>query len=526
MKRKLFFLYIVLFVLIISCKKNSKEIPSNDLKQVNELEYSGEELAKMYCVSCHIFTEPKLLDKKTWKYGLLPQMGYRMGIYHNTPRKSLIESGPGGKLVESRGIFPIEPNISEKEWQLINNYFYDNAPDSLIVPKKDLKTSIKGLKVKIPEFHVSPPMVTAIKYNTELNQVYIADAKADFSTINILDKDLKSISTLALPSPISHIDYKKDTIYATLMGGFMPTDAPSGSIIKIFKLPGQTEYKGFSSILKNIQRPVHTTYTDINGDKKEDIIVCEYGNHTGKLSLYLKNNLGKYDKKILSNNPGASSVTVKDLNKDGLLDIISLMAQGNEEINVYYNLGNGEFKFKNLIKFPPCFGSVSFSMIDWNKDGFEDIIYVNGDNADYSMVSKPYHGLRIYLNDGENNFKESFFQHQNGAYKSITHDFDKDGDLDITLTSFFPDLINEPEEGFIYMDNISTKDSIKFNLKTFKQASLGRWLIIEKTDFDKNNFPELLLGSFTGMGINGDSDGKVGKKFMDTSPTIMTLKFD
>ncbi|WP_308991073.1 VCBS repeat-containing protein [Mariniflexile litorale] len=521
---QIFILFIIF--LSISCNNKTEKKPVLDAIKDEEIVFTGEELAKGYCASCHIYPEANLLDKKTWKHGTLPQMGYRMGIYDDTPRQSLIEAGIGGTLVEEKNIFPLKPILTKKQWKLIVDYYVKNAPDSLAVPHKVLKMGVKGLKIEIPEFHISPPMITAIKYNPELNQVYIADAKADYSTINVLDKNLKSISTLALPSPISHIDCKSDTIFATLMGGFMPTDAPSGSIIKIFKRPGENEYTGFSTILKNIQRPVHATYADMNGDKKEDIIVCEYGNHTGKLSLYLKNNLGQYDKKILSTDPGATTVTVKDFNQDGLPDIMTLMAQGKERIDVYYNQGNGNFKVNTLLNFPSCYGSVSFSIVDWNKDGYDDIIYINGDNADYSMILKPYHGLRIYLNDGKNNFTESFFQHQNGAYKSVCFDFDKDGDLDIALTSFFPDFVNDPQEGFIFMENISTKDSIKFNLKTFKQASSGRWLILEKTDFDKNNFPELLLGSFTGMGINGDVDGKIGKKFVETSPTIMVLKFD
>jgi len=526
MKSKLHVFILLTSILIISCNKKTEKRPIIRSTEDEEIVLTGEELAKGYCASCHIYPDPKLLDKKTWKYGALPQMGYRMGIYHDTPRQSLIETGIGGKLVEENNIFPTKPMVTEKQWNQIIDYYVKNAPDSLSVPHKKLKTGIKGLKINIPEFHISPPMVTAIKYNPVLRQVYVADAKADYSTINVLDQNFNSLSTLALPSPISDINFKTDTIYATLMGGFMPTDNPNGSVIKIFKLPGGNEYKGFTTILKNLQRPVHTTFTDINGDNLEDIIVCEYGNNTGKLSLFINRNNGQYERKLLSEDPGATTVTIKDLNQDGLPDIMALMAQGKERIDVYYNQGNGNFEAKTLLRFPSCYGSVSFSLVDWNKDGYDDIIYVNGDNADYSLILKPYHGLRIFLNDGKNNFTESFFQHQNGAYKAIVHDVDKEGDLDIALTTFFPDIINDPEEGFGFMKNVSTKDSIQFDLQTFKQASSGRWLIMEKTDFDKNNFPELLLGSFTGMGINGDKDGKIGERFIKNSPTLISLKFD
>ncbi len=487
---------------------------------------SGEELAKGYCASCHMFTEPSLMDKETWKYGILPQMGHRMGIYGSTPRESLIEKNAGGRLVQERNIFPEQPMVTEKQWQLINEYFYREAPANLEVPEKQLVVGVKNLEVEIPEFHIPPPLITAIKHNPDLNQVFVADVKSDYCTINVLDKDLNSLSTLALPHPISHIDFRGDSIMATMMGGFMPTDEPSGSVVKIFKVPGSgDEYKGFKKVLTNLQRPVHSSYSDLTGDGIEDIVVCEYGNHTGKLSLFIGVETGAYGKKILSYYPGATTTEIKDLNKDGLPDIIALMAQGRERIDAYFNKGNGEFSVKTLLRFSPIYGSVSFKLVDWNQDGHDDIIYVNGDNADYSRSFKPYHGLRIYLNDGENSFKEAFFQHQNGAYRAVPYDFDQDGDLDIALSSFFPDLVNQPEEGFVFMENVSTSDSIQFELKTFKEASSGRWLIMETADLNQDNFPELLLGSFVGMDVNGDTDGRVGQNLIQNSPTLIKLNF-
>ncbi|MEQ8554822.1 MAG: VCBS repeat-containing protein [Cyclobacteriaceae bacterium] len=513
----IFFFLLILF----SCGKKSGKEPV--FRGSNEL--SGEELAREYCTSCHMFVAPNMLNKEMWKYGLLPQMGHRMGIYGNTPRHTLIEKNEGGRLVVQANIFPEQPMVTDEQWGLIHEYFYEQAPEKLEIPEKELSFGIEGAEVEIPEFHIKPPMITAIAQHGD--QVYVADVKGDFCTINVLDRNLRSVSTLALPSPISHIGYKSDTLLATLMGGFMPTDEPTGSIIKMFKVAGSgNEYKAFQSVIKGLQRPVHTNYADLNGDDIDDIVVCEYGNHTGKLSLLIGNHNGTFNKQILSSDPGASYTVIKDLNQDGLPDIVALMAQGKERIDIYFNKGNGSFEAQTVLNFSPVYGSVSFDLVDWNKDGFEDIIYVNGDNADYSRTFKPYHGVRLYLNDGENNFREAFFQHQNGAYKAIPYDFDMDGDLDIAMTAFFPDLINAPEEGFIYMENVSTGDSIQFNLQTFKEAATGRWLVMEVVDLNDNDFPELLLGSFAGMAINDDVDGRVGQRLLERSPTLIKLVFN
>lgn len=493
---------------------------------MSEADYArAKTLAQTHCAACHQYPEPELLDKNTWRYGTLPQMGYRMGIYGETERQSLIEKNPGGQLVEAQSIFPTAPVLNKKEWELIHHFYEKNAPERLKVPAKVLKMEVPGVKTTIPDFHIAPPMITAIAYHPELKQYFVADTKADYSTINVLDDNLESVSTLALPSPVSDIQFRGDTILATLMGSFLPSDNPNGSIVKIFKVGGSTEYKGFTSIVKNLQRPVKAIYADMNDDGREDFIVCEYGNHTGKLTLFLNRGNGRYEQNVLSPDPGASAVEISDMNQDGRPDIVALMAQGKERIDVYYNQGNGQFAVQNLLQFPSVYGSVGLSVLDWNKDGHQDLLYVNGDNADYSMTLKPYHGVRLFLNDGQNNFSAAFFQHQNGAYKAIPADFDRDGDLDIALTSFFPDLKQTPEEGFIFMENVSTDDSLQFDLQTIPETASGRWLIMETADHNQDEVPELILGAFTGMGITGDDDGMLGERFRKSSPTLLLLDF-
>ena len=54
------------------------------------------------------------------------------------------------------------------------------------------------------------------------------------------------------------------------------------------------------------------------------------------------------------------------------------------------------------------YGSSYLELADMNNDGHLDILYTNGDNADYSYVLKKYHGLRIFINDGKNQFLVDF----------------------------------------------------------------------------------------------------------------------
>jgi hypothetical protein len=128
---------------------------------------------------------------------------------------------------------------------------------------------------------------------------------------------------------------------------------------------------------------------------------------------------------------------------------------------------------------------------DFNHDGNFDILYTNGDNADYSTILKPYHGVRVFMNDGKNKFSESWFYNMHGASQALARDFDGDGDIDIAAISFFPDFKNHPEEGFIYFEN----DGKTFKPHTTPMTKDSRWLVMDAADVDQDGDCDLLLGA-------------------------------
>jgi hypothetical protein len=115
----------------------------------------------------------------------------------------------------------------------------------------------------------------------------------------------------------------------------------------------------------------------------------------------------------------------------------------------YGGLGNGDYQQKIIEAIP---GSIALDVHDFNGDGYMDILYVNGDNFDHSQILKPYHGIRIFENDGENRFERKYFYPVYGAAKAQAHDFDLDGDLDLIVAANFADLKNNPERGIMYFE--------------------------------------------------------------------------
>ncbi|RYY09751.1 MAG: hypothetical protein EOO04_37920, partial [Chitinophagaceae bacterium] len=105
------------------------------------------------------------------------------------------------------------------------------------------------------------------------------------------------------------------------------------------------------------------------------------------------------------------------IDKDGKLDLVTLFGQGDERIVWYKNNGNLQFTAITLLRFPPVYGSSSFELTDFNKDGLLDILYTAGDNSDFSVELKHYHGVYVFTNQGKNTFKQTYFHQMNGAHK-------------------------------------------------------------------------------------------------------------
>jgi hypothetical protein len=133
-------------------------------------------------------------------------------------------------------------------------------------------------------------------------------------------------------------------------------------------------------------------------------------------------------------------------------------------------------------------------MDDFNHDGFPDIVYTCGDNADFSVVLKPYHGVYIFLNDGHWNFSQRYFFPINGCYKAMARDFDGDGDLDLAVISFFADYQKQPEEAFIYLEN---KGDFNFMPHSLPAGQRGRWITMDVGDLNGDGKPDILLGNFS-----------------------------
>jgi hypothetical protein len=198
-----------------------------------------------------------------------------------------------------------------------------------------------------------------------------------------------------------------------------------------------------------------------------------------------------------------------------------LSSQGDEGVTIFYQKEKLKFDAKKVIRFSPIYGSSWFELIDYDGDGDQDIITVNGDNADETYIQKPYHGMRIHINDGNNVYEEKYFYSMNGATRVIAKDFDDDGDFDMALLSTFPDYENSPEYVFVYLENKSPMN-FEFQAFTLNDINIGKWFLMDSGDVDKDGDEDIILSSFT-YGFSSAPE-ELTKKWNESTVDLLVLK--
>ncbi len=353
-------------------------------------------------------------------------------------------------------VFPKTPMMPQKAWDAIVEYYVSAAPEKLVSPQDQSKIAV-GL--------------------TETERAF----------------------------------------YFAAIGHFFPREQPRGQVLKLEKTP---EGLRREAILTNLPRTTDIKFGDFNEDGREDFALCVFGNFIGRFSWFENKGGDRYEEHVLLDKPGALNCAVRDINNDGHLDLAVLVAQALESMFIFTGDGKGHFAKNLIFQKQPSWGHSGFELADFNKDGLLDLLVTNGDNADFTTSpTKPYHGIRIYLNRGNLRFEEAWFFHLNGAYKAIARDFDQDGDLDIAAISFFPDYERSPRESFVYLEN---QGGLNFTASTFPECISGRWLTMDAGDLDGDGDDDLVLGSL--VKVPTPVPDFLKKTWDEQGPSVLILK--
>ena len=444
---------------------------------------SGEELAKENCSSCHKFPDPSLLDKKTWNDHVLIEMSYRLGMRNKFELLTKIPEEQFQSAVELN-IYPDTPEMSVEEWQAIVDYYVTNAPEKPLPQKSRSPISSKPLHFTSETFiypQVALGGVTSVKVHPTKPEAWIG---MNTNETLILDAKLQVKSKIRSQSPNVNTAFIQGKTFLLGIGKMYPNDQKLGSLYEL-KSNGKLD-----KMVDSLKRPVDMQLADFNGDGTQDYLICEYGFEAGQL-VWVD---GKSkERHLLKTQAGSRNVIIKDYSGDGKPDLLVLMAQAREGVSLFINKGMGMFVEKPILQFDAVWGSSFMEVADMNKDGYDDILISNGDNADYSHSKKAYHGVHVFLNDKKNNFKEAYFYPSYGASKALARDFDGDGDLDMALISFFAENDKGVNESFLYFQN---QGNLRFQVSNLNVPEDAHYIAMDAGDFDKDGDIDLLLGNY------------------------------
>ncbi len=467
---------------IASDNSAAEQIPVPNSLTEEELEAQRQQYINHYCGSCHPVPSPSTLPRSIWP-DVVQEMALmaadRMGEPFMTPE--VVNNITGYYLTNAPEVLPPLPLTPDTPESLL---FHER-----VFGEKSRISSIMNIhKVDIGLFPEGEFLVCDGDQSKSNNFVSLLYRKDDSWHEQIL---------LYAPVPVHTevVDFDgdgyKDIIVAAL-GALPPVPAQVGKVILL-----QQEPQGVFTaeiLLENVGRVTDARPVDLDGDGDYDIAVAIYGSgDVGEIAWLENLGSGQFQQHTILSSPGALNVSPVDLDQDGKIDLVSLMAQEHEAIVGLLNKGKGQFETVILGRaMHPATGSTSMRLVDLDSDGDDDVLFTNGDTHDFQPDPKPYHGVQWLENQGNLRFQPRDIGRFYGAASASAGDLDGDGDLDI-IASSWDNYWEEPgRQSMLWFENDGSQQFTPRRL-------LGRTsgiVSFELANVTGDSRPEIIAGLF------------------------------
>jgi hypothetical protein len=314
---------------------------------------------------------------------------------------------------------------------------------------------------------------------------------------------LTVIASIPHPSHVTLTDVDRDGVNDLLVGDlgeFFPGDHDKGSVIWLRGL-GNGKYG--ATWLDGWPRVADVETADFNNDGKNDLAVAAFGwQKTGHVSI-LENRTTDAAQPAFANHtidPRAGSIHIvpADLNRDGKMDFVTLLAQHYETVLAYVNKGTADFAFEQKVIYQaphPNWGSSGIQLVDLDKDGDVDVLLTHGDTFDDGLV-KPYHGIQWLENTGGYPFVEHTIAEMPGVHRAEAGDMDGDGDLDVVACALLAGGSDVDERTLPALVWLEQTTRGMFTRHTIEMGS-PRHATLDLGDIDGDGDLDIVVGNFS-----------------------------
>ncbi len=396
----------------------------------------NEQQARAVCGTCHAFPSPDVLPAAVWRDEFVRMMYIR--------ENRLPPIGPPGLLGRTIQL----PADMEQALP----YYTSRAPARLPAPEPWPAPGASPVPFVRHQLSMAD-----MPGSPAVSNIQLADVNGD-KAVEILGTDMRhgvvftgspaaggtlsAIASIPHPAHATLTDLDGDGVRDLLigdMGEFFPADHTKGSVIWLRALAAGK----FSAFwLDGWPRVAHVDAADFNGDGRRDLAVAAFGWRKAGQVAILENESGDASKPSFKTHTidprtGAVRVLPVDLNRDGRMDVVTLLAQEHESVLAYINRGTGDFSFDRQVIYTaphPNWGSSGIELVDLDKDGDLDVLLAHGDTFDDGIV-KAYHGIQWLENTGGYPFVAHTLARMPGVHGIKAADLDGDGDLDVVASA-------------------------------------------------------------------------------------------
>lgn len=483
-----------------STGSEGSEVESGQLPSAADVGYdydsTAPEVAAAHCQSCHLL--PGVADHRKLDWPIvMGHMAYWMGMSDEELSK-LADRVPENELAriaqKRDGLLAIdaikaEPLIDAATWIEILDAYVRAAPEMLPDPASSIDyASWPGAAVKnVGVGTLSGMVISALRLDEATRRLFIGEIS--FSAAGLAGSVYawspqqlfgRSVSFDNAPTAIEPWG---DDLLVTNIGDLFPSNAHHGSL---WRVDGDTWDK--TMVLSDIPRTPHTL-TLSNGD----LLVSSFGHEVGKLWVASEMGDGSFEEsQKLIELPGATESIAADIDGDGVDEYLVLFGQAIDGVYVVERSEDGEsWSARVAIQRSPAFGHSDMSVADIDADGDVDILLTTGDNLDIpGSPPRPYHGVRIYENDGAGTFIESYFFPMHGAYGVEAGNFDDDEELELAAVAYFLAPGSE-SQSFVLLDRDERGEWQPFGVASVEG---GQYCRIAVGNIDDSATDEVFLG--------------------------------